>query len=145
MEQRGAGEKIDASTHKGLLPTYMKQGIPPYLQILFAARAPLPYLPPVRKPRRMAVKGFFEEIDYEKVFEGLRLRRQQKLEEERGPAPPARNPEQLRVERWKARMEAHIARKEAEWRQWLAEEKEGGGGEKSKNARNTLIVSGLVS
>lgn len=143
MEQEAPGERIDAAAHRGLLPTYMKQGIPPYLQILFAARAPLPYLPPVRKPPRMAPKGFFEELDYERICAGLAQRREQRLEEERSPAPPGTS-QQQRVERWRAKMLAHVAAKEREWRRWTATERQDGRG-KSTNPRNTLIVSGLVS
>ena len=144
MDQRPPDDSLDPSKHKGLLPTYMKQGIPPYLQILFAARAPLPYLPPLRKPPLKPTKGFFESIDYDHVFRALRERRQRLLEEAEERPPPAapRSQEQQRVERWKARMEAHIARKEREWRAWLAEEKHSGAN-KSRNAHNTLVVSGL--
>lgn len=139
-----ATEQVDPRKFKGYLPTYMKQGIPPYLQILFAARPPLPYLPPLRKPPRHPVKGFFEELDYDRICEELRLRRQAAVEAREGEGVAVKGASEGRVERWRAKMDAHVRSKEVEWRRWLSEEKMNAQG-KSLNPFNTLVVAGLVA
>lgn len=141
--------KVDASEFKGILPAHMRQGIPPYLQVLFAARPKLPFLPPIQKPHPSKPKGFFGSIDYAHMAEV----RQKTVEAEA--AKEVVIPESSlktfadsikkakRAREWKERMEQHLARQNQEYHQWLSERNKSIGN-RSYEPRNTLIVSNLV-
>lgn len=140
-------ESQDPTLFKGFLPTYMKQGIPPFLQILFAARAPLPYLPPVKKPPRMQVKGFFDGLDYNAIGKSIEEKKSkdEKMEEFfLNKEVDIQNPHTNRIAKWKHQMLNHVKRKKEEYTRWLKEEKYSNEN-KTKNPRNTVIVSSLVS
>jgi hypothetical protein len=141
--------KVDASEFKGVLPAHMRQGIPPYLQVLFAARPKLPFLPPIVKPHPSKNAGFFGSIDYTKMVE---VGRQAK---ENGVSKSAEIPDTSlttfttsinkakRARKWKERLEAHLARQSQEYNQWVADRNKSVGN-RSYEPRNTLVVSKLV-
>lgn len=149
----GKAEVINPNSFKGFVPNYMKQGIPPFLQVLFAARAPLPYIAPMKRGYRRQFKGYFEQLDYAEIFKKVEEKREkegldQKAENEEDfflkKSVQIENPHTIRLGKWKRKMTAHLQKQKEAYRKWVAEEKMNDNG-KTKNPRNTLVVSNLVS
>ena len=141
--------KIDPSQFKGILPAHMRQGIPPYLQILFAARPKLPFVPPIQKPHKIKVEGFFEGVD-KPILKQLHEQAKQKQEKESPAIPPISQVtfqtalvKKAKTENWKMKMQSHIARQTEEYHQWQIEVQKQTGN-KSHEPHNTLVVSKLV-
>lgn len=144
------GQSNEATHFKGLLPAHMRQGIPPYLQILFAARPKLPYLPPVPRSRPLKMQGFFCNIDFQKVKEDGEKAKQERLQKGTGEDQEFKDRifyesivKAERGKRWKQQMEQHIERQREDYQQWL-EAREKAGSNRSYEPQNTLIVSKLV-
>ena len=141
---------IDPARYKGILPTHMRQGIPPYLQILFASREPLPFVAPIKKPHKLEPKSFFDNINYQetlrKIEENARQRKEQEaryLENHTHKIPPAMMYEK-RFEKWSEKMDDHIDKQKNNYKQWLRIEVQTENG-KSSDPYKTLIVSNLVN
>ena len=144
--------KIDPSQYKGILPAHMRQGIPPYLQILFAARPKLPFLPKISKPHQIKVQGFFGEVDYKRLLhlsEEAKKKSEVIKAEEKIPEASQKTFQTALVKKnkilsWKEKMNQHLERQGDEYLRWL-EEKNLNSGNKSKDPKNTLIVFKLVN
>lgn len=148
--------KIDPNQYKGILPAHMRQGIPPYLQILFAARPKLPFVPIIEKPHVVKVKGFFENIDYERmkslhqksspttfIIPEEDLENADSLPEKSKQTFQTAIVKKKKKHIWKTKMENHLNRQKESYKNWLAERKINEGN-KSKNPKNTLLVTKLV-
>ena len=141
--------KVDASAYKGILPAHMRQGIPPYLQVLFAARPKLPCVAPINKPHKMTFKGFHEGTDISSAKQkSLQLRADREAKEiplpeivKRTLRPTLNKAHRSRI--WKSKLMTHIKEQKAEYRKWL-KEKDKSSGNKSSDPRNTIVVSNLV-
>lgn len=138
---------VNPDDYKGKLPVYMRQGIPPYLQILFAARPQLPFVEPVKKPYKIKLRGFFDDKEQLDRLRALSdQKRQERLElikdvEMKEKYKNIKSPEE-KEENWKNRMEKHIKNKKTEYKQWLASERFNNKN-KTGNAFQTLIVYNL--
>lgn len=141
-------EEIDVEGFRGKLPSYLRQGIPPYLQILFSARAPLPYIPPVSKPHKINLQGFFNNLDYKKISETLVKKREERMEKNQERIEKERMMLQRisykeKREKWKKNMKKHIKKKKIEYKQWIKEKLDKTN--KTEDPFKTLIVYKLVS
>lgn len=139
----------EAGQYKALLPAHMRQGIPPYLQVLFAARPKLPYLPPINKPHHLRMVGFFSNIDYnhmKRESDSTKLARSE-LKAEIPKASEKTFHEAIvqstKSKQWRQKLAEHIERQKTEYRQWL-EERDKTVGNRSYEPKNTLIVTRLV-
>ena len=142
-------QKVEASAYKGILPTHMRQGIPPYLQVLFAARPKLPSVPPIAKPHKMTFKGFNQGPDLNEARKKcLQLKAQREATNYELPDHSKRTlrPTLSKAHRsttWKVKFANHMKEKKAEYRKWLTD-KNNFNGNKTTDPKNTLIVSNLV-
>ena len=144
--------KVDASEFKGILPAHMRQGIPPYLQVLFSARPKLPHLPPVPKPHPATLQGFFGYLNYAKMAQEsdkLRAAAVERVAETVLPDSSLRTfsasiKKAKRAREWRSKMESHISQQKTDFQSWLTERSKTVGN-RSYEPRNTLVVSKLVS
>lgn len=141
-------KEIDVEGFRGKLPSYLRQGIPPYLQILFSARAPLPFVPPVFKPHKINLQGFFNSLDYNQISENLTKKREERMEKNHERIEKERMILQKisykeKREKWKKNMKEHIKKTKKSHKEWL--EKKFDKTNKTDNPFKTLIVYKLVS
>ena len=134
---------------KGILPTHMRQGMPPYLQILFAARPKLPFVEPIKKPHPIKVNGFFDKIDIKQMKLRSDQLRQQKLNQSVEVPENAKRNYWLSFVRhskkqiWKSKFENHLRQQKKEYQNWL-DEKDKKNDNKTGEPKNTLVVYNLV-
>ena len=81
MFDQNALSQINPKDFKGILPVHMRQNIPPYLQILFAARPPLPFVTPNKIPHKISINTFFDGTDYESLKKQIDKNKQIRNEE----------------------------------------------------------------
>lgn len=141
--------KVDPSQYKGILPAHMRQGIPPYLQILFAARPKLPFVPPIQKPHKIKVQGLFEGVA-PKILNKIYTESKINQKNEHHDLPQMSKEtfqtalvKKAKTENWKHKLQSHIVRQTEEYHQWQTEVGKQTGN-KSHEPRNTLIISKLV-
>lgn len=142
--------KVDASEFKGILPAHMRQGIPPYLQVLFSARPKLPQVRGAAPPHPVKLQGFFCGIDYDRMKEHAERERELRLAAETQIPPTSLQTfstsikKARRAREWKAKMETHLARQKQDYEAWVAERNKSVGN-RSYEPRNTIVVSKLVA
>lgn len=140
---------IDAGQYKGILPVHMRQGMPPYLQILFAAREPIPYVAPIKKPHKLEIRSCLGDLDIKEAFKRVeqnkRLREEHEREylERNSKEVPRALKRQKKLRTWTENMEKHIHQRKAEYKRWISEELKSSEG-KTGDPYKTLIVSNLV-
>lgn len=141
-------QNVNPEDYKGLLPVYMREGIPPYLQIIFSARPSLPYVKSKDYGRIPPLRGFSVDKDrLLKLKEIMDEKREERLlrEEEEKMNRPQRH--KLTVQEkeaiWFTKTGEHISKVKQEWKDWAANQKKSSEG-KTANAYKTLIVYNLV-
>ncbi len=134
-------KNIDPNQFKGKLPSHIRQGIPPYLQILFSARAKLPFLRPIQKPQNMNFKGLNEGINYQKIKDKLQsFRDVEKLSKQKKPMKMSYKEKRGK---WRLFMENNLQKQRNDYSVWFKERKIKKDN-KSSDPFNTLIVYKLV-
>lgn len=148
MQNSDQTPNIDASAYKGILPVHMRQGIPPYLQILFAARPPLPFVIPVSKPHKMKMSGFFDGTDFALIRK--RMEENAKIREgevkQLGYVGQKRynlKSKRMKEKEWIEKTKSHIFFTKQKYKEWLRKELYDTTN-KSSNPNKTLIVANLV-
>ena len=142
-------QKIDPNSYKGILPAHMRQGIPPYLQILFAARPKLPFIPPIQKPHKLVFNGYNNGVDIAEMkakSDELRLKMEQHKSEEslnKNKSILTSLLKSKRSEKWKLKFQNHISQQKQQNHAWI-QEKNMYNQNKSADPKNTLIISNLV-
>jgi hypothetical protein len=149
MQNSDPTTNIDASAYKGILPVHMRQGIPPYLQILFAARPPLPFVVPVAKPHKIKISGFFDGIDFGSIRKRVEENAKTREEEARqigyvGQKRYNLKSKKMKEKEWIEKMKAHIFTTKQKYKEWIRKELYDGAN-KSSNPNKTLVVANLVS
>jgi hypothetical protein len=149
MQSTDQTANIDASAYKGILPVHMRQGIPPYLQILFAARPPLPFVTPVPKPHKIKLSGFFDGTDFVSIRR--RMEENAKIRQEEvqqlgymGQRRYKMKSRQMKEKEWVEKMRNHIHFSKQQYKEWLRKELYDNAN-KSGNPKKTLIVANLVN
>lgn len=140
--------QINPDDYKGKLPVYMRQGIPPYLQILFAARPQLPFLPPIQKPHKLHLRGLFEDkAQLDSQLTKLAQMKKDRLEKEKTFKIKEKYKNIISTEdkekKWFERMKNHISNKREEFKNWMARERYVNSG-KTGNPFQTVLVHNLV-
>lgn len=139
---------VDPDAYKGLLPVYMREGIPPYLQILFSARPPLPYVKPKDVSRIPVLRGISEDLhrirELKHVMDEKRAERLRKEQEEaNNNAKHHKLTPQEKEALWFNNMKEHVTKVKEEYKDWAKNQKYSNE-EKTRNAFKTLIVYNLV-
>ena len=142
-------DNIDTNDYKAPLPVYMRDGIPPYLQVLFSARPPLPYVAPKLKSRIPPLRGFSDDAErIKQLSEVLNQKRAERLMREADSlhAKPKRKKltEREREALWFSKMQQRVSAAREEYTAWAEHERHANEG-KTTNAYKTLIVYNLVS
>jgi hypothetical protein len=148
MQTNNQEQNLDASAYKGILPVHMRQGIPPYLQILFAARPSLPFVTPVNKPHKLQLSGFFDGTDFkaikEKMHQNAKIRQQEQSSiGSIGPNRYTKKGKKLKEKQWAEKMMTHMKMSKQKYKDWLKREVNNNT-EKSNNPFKTIIVAKLV-
>lgn len=138
---------VDPNVYKGLLPVYLREGIPPYLQILFSARPQLPYVKPKEKSRIPPLRSFSEDKERLKELKNImETKRQERLKKEEEAIKDSKKHKLTAKEKetlWFTKMKEHISKIKEEYKEWVKHSKYSNDG-KTSNPYKTLIVYNLV-
>ena len=130
--------------------------MPPYIEILFAPRRPIPYVPPVKKPYLYKFTPVNDGItDLKAISEKLAKMREERLlkEENEVDLDAIREkfiknkgrPEKEKEQIWKSKMSGHVVKQNGDLKKWKNELKNPDYEHVTKDPFKTLIVYRLVA
>ena len=127
----------------------MRQNIPPYLQILFTARPPLPFITPTTKPKKIRLEGFFNNLDYNSMLKVSNENRANRIAEsnEMEIQYPKKYCQLIsfkeKESQWENKMIPYLNNLHLRYKQWKSEVNSLDS-KKSRNPFKTIIVYNLV-
>lgn len=130
--------------------------MPPYIEILFAPRRPIPYVPPIKKPFLYKFTPVNDGVtDLKAIAAKLELKRKERLEIEKKNYDQEKirekyvknkgRPYKEKKEFWLQKIKEHIAKKNKEYKKWREELKNPDYENVTKDPFKTLIVYRLVN